>query len=145
MDRPAAARTANPRAAAAGEAPRPGFRIPATTDRGARTRTRTDARARDDARAGKANVPTGGSAMKPWELHDERGADRSSDRNRSGAPRFGRNKPDASRSGPRAPRGDGPTRGGPASGGGSPRPSGGRPPGGGFKGGPKGGPRGGRS
>ena len=144
-DRPAAARTANPRAAATGEAPRPGFRTPATTDRGARTRTRTDTRARDDARDGKANVPTGGSAMKPWERHDERGADRSGDRNRSGAPRFGQGKPGASRTGQRPPRGDAPTRSGPAGGGGSPRPSGGRPPSGGFKGGPKGGPRGGRS
>ncbi|PVE59794.1 pseudouridine synthase [Arthrobacter sp. TPD3018] len=142
VERPAAARTSNPRSAATGEAPRPGFRTPATTDRAARTRTRNDARPREE----KANVPTGGSAMKPWERADDRGGDRTADRNRSGdAPRFGRNKPDASRSGPRPPRGDGPARGGPAGGRGSSRPSNGRPPSGGFKGGPKGGPRGGRS
>lgn len=134
--RPSATRPERPRAAGTGEAPRPGFRTAATTDRRARTRTRTDARPRDD----KANVPTGGSAMKPWERSDDRGADRNADRNRSG-----QGKPGAARSGPRPPRGDAPARNGPAGGRGSPRPSGGRPIGGGFKGGPKGGPRGGRS
>ena len=100
---------------------------------------------RDDAASARANVPTGGSSMKPWEKGDDRGNDRGG---RSGdRPRFGQGKPGTARagSGPRSPRGDAPTRGGPGDGRGSPRPSGGRPPSGGFKGGPKGGPRGGRS
>ena len=127
-ERPATARAAGPRSAATGEAPRPGFRTPATTDRSTRTRSRTDAHRRDET----ADVPTGGSGMKPWERADDRATERSRP---GGATRSGQGKPGASRSGSRPPRGDAPPRGG-----GGPRRAP-RPSGGGSKGSPKGGRR----
>ena len=93
---------------------------------------------RDGAASERINVPTGGSAMKPW----EQGDDRRTSRSRSETPgRFGETKSGAPRPGARPPRGDAPPRGGPATGRGGPQPGGGRPPSGAPKGGPKGGRR----
>jgi 23S rRNA pseudouridine2605 synthase len=93
-------------------------------------------RDRDDDRP--AEVPTGGSAIKPWEQGDDRkaGRARSGDGHRAGHPRSdGR----PARSGARPARGnDAPRSGGPAGGRGSPRP---KTPGGAPRGAPKGGRR----
>ena len=81
---------------------------------------------RDDDRA---KVPTGGSAIKPWEQGDDRngGRTRSNDGQRSST---AGSRP--ARAGARPPRGDAPRSGGPAGGRGSPRP---KTPGGAPKGG----------
>ncbi|RZL57570.1 MAG: pseudouridine synthase [Sphingomonas sp.] len=88
---------------------------------------------RDDERPAK--VPTGGSAIKPWEKGDDRSAGRarSNEGQRSGGT-GGR----PARTGARPPRGDAPRSGGPAGGRGSPRP---KPSGGAPRGTPKGGRR----
>jgi 23S rRNA pseudouridine2605 synthase len=87
---------------------------------------------RDDDRP---KVPTGGSAIKPWEQGDDRngGRTRSNDGQRSST---AGSRP--ARAGARPPRGDAPRSGGPAGGRGSPRP---KTPGGTPRGAPKGGRR----
>jgi 23S rRNA pseudouridine2605 synthase len=93
-------------------------------------------RDRDDGRPAK--VPTGGSAIKPWEQGDDRqtGRARSSEGQRAG--NF-RSDSRPARSGARPARGsDAPRSGGPAGGRGSPRP---KTPGGAPRGAPKGGRR----